>query len=447
MRAQWALWLWLLLVGAGCSTSRVVRLDTGSGTPLVHSPFTEDDSGPVELDDDEFEEAIATLARDVRPFAHPLREARELFGVPERSAVYRYEGRGPRLILQKDDAGSEGLHLLETYADDELTRSYGQWCARKAQPGDCLRLLDEGPLLASDGKYTLALAIAMDSVWEETAEAMGDMTNPQALLATVTAAVSMYMLLWALPEPFSKGLATLLTASAIAYLGVDTVWRILDGWVALVREVDRATTFEQLHAAGAVYGETLGENAARIFVMLATAAIGSTAGLAAKASGLPGSAQAALAVETQAGYRYMSLGSVSSVSMTAEGFAIGLAPHAVAMAARGTRDGRARNHHLATDKNSVSTVRGGPWTPRFRKIFRKAGMELKDPENIVPLEGHKGPHPQAYHELVFDQLNGATANCRRVEECREALTRALQKLAREVSTRGTDLNKLVTQGR
>ncbi len=99
------------------------------------------------------------------------------------------------------------------------------------------------------------------------------------------------------------------------------------------------------------------------------------------------------------------------------------------------------------DDSGPSTVRGGPWTPRFRKIFRKAGMELKDSENIVPLEGHKGPHPQAYHERVFDQLNGATANCRKVEECREALTRALQKLAKEVSTRGTDLNKLVTQGR
>src|SRR3712207_7872183 len=34
------------------------------------------------------------------------------------------------------------------------------------------------------------------------------------------------------------------------------------------------------------------------------------------------------------------------------------------------------DHHLATNKNSVSTARGGPWTPRFRRIFKKAGMEL-----------------------------------------------------------------------
>ncbi len=181
--------------------------------------------------------------------------------------------------------------------------------------------------------------------------------------------------------------------------------------------------------------------------MLATAAIGNTAGLAAKASRLPGSAQAAVAVETQAGYRYMAVGSVESVALAAEGFTVALAPNAVAMAARGMRGGRTRDHHLATNKNSVSTARGGPWTPRFKRIFKKAGMELKDPENIVPVEGHSGPHPQRYHELVSERLNGATETCRRVEECRAALTRALQQLAREVVTKGTELNRLVTRGK
>ena len=447
MSVRGVIWLVLVLSVTGCSTTRVVRLDTGDGPPTVHTPFTQDNAGPVELDEDEFEEAMVALARDVRPFANPLREARQRFGVPERGGVYLYQPRGPRLIPQEEEQDPDGLRLLESYADDELTRAYGQWCERKAQPGDCLRLLAEGPLLASDGKYSLAMAIAMDSVWEETAEALEDMADRQALMATVTASVSMYLLLWALPEPVSKGLAALMTATAIAYLGVDTVWRLLDGWIALVRKVDRANTFEQLREAGEAYGEVLGENAARIFIMLATAAIGNTASLAAKASRLPGSAQAAVAVETQAGYQYVALGSVESVAMAAEGFTVALAPNAVAMANRGMRGGRSRDHHLATNKNSISTARGGPWTPRFKKIFKKAGMELKDPENIVPVEGHNGPHPQRYHELVHERLNGATESCRRVEECRAALTKALQQLAREVVTKGTELNRLVTRGK
>lgn len=446
MRAHAVIWLVLVLAVTGCSTTRVVRLDTGNGPAIAHTPFTEDAAGLVELDEDEFEETVVELARDVRPFANPLREARQLFGVPERSAVYMYQHRSPRLIPQEEEKDPDGLRLLESYADDELTRAYGRWCERKSQPGDCLRLLAEGPLLASDGKYSLAMAIAMDSVWDETAEALEDMVDPQALLATVTASVSMYLLLWSLPEPVSKGLAALLTATAIAYLGVDTVWTLLEGWIALVRKVDRATTFEQLSEAGETYGEVLGENAARIFIMLATAAIGNTAGLAAKASRLPGSAQAAVAVETQAGYQYVAIGSVESVAMAAEGFTVALAPNAVAMAARGTRGRSVREHHMATDKNSVSTARGGPWTPRFRKIFKKAGMELKDPENIVPVEGHKGPHPQRYHELVFAELDAATAHCRTVTACRASLQSALRRLAREITTRGSELNLLVTRG-
>ncbi|MFP2904159.1 AHH domain-containing protein [Pyxidicoccus sp. 3LFB2] len=445
MRAHAVIWLVLALAVTGCSITRAVRLDTGEGPAVRHTPFVED-AGPVELDEDEFEEAVVALARDVRPFANPLREARQLFGVPQRGVVYWYEGHGPSLIPQSKEDAPEGLRLLEAYADDTLTRAYGRWCERKSQPGDCLRLLAEGPLLASDGKYSLAMAIAMDSVWDETSEALKDMADPQALLATVTASVSMYLLLWALPEPVSKGLAALLTATAIAYLGVDTVWRLLEGWVALVRQVDRATSFEQLSEAGEAYGEVLGENAARIFVMLATAAIGNTAGLAAKASRLPGSAQAAVAVETQAGYQYVAMGGVQSVAMAAEGFTVALAPTAVAMAARGTRGRSAREHHMATDKNSVSTARGGPWTPRFRKIFKKAGMELKDPENIVPVEGHKGPHPQRYHELVFAELDAATAHCRTVTACRASLQSALRRLAREITTRDSELNLLVTRG-
>ena len=424
-----------------------MRLDTGDGPPILHTPFEEEGTGPVELDDDEFAEAMVALARDVRPFANPLREARQRFGVPDRGGVYLYEGRGPRLIPQEEEKGPDGPRLLESYADDELTRAYGRWCARKSQPGDCLRLLPEGRLLASDGKYSLAMAIAMDSVWEETAKALADMADPQALLATVSASVSMYLLLWSLPEPVSKGLAALLTATAIAYLGVDTVWRLLDGWIALVRKVDRATTFEQLSEAGEAYGEVLGENAARIFIMLATAAIGNTAGLAGQISGLPGSAQAALAVETQAGYQYAAIGSVQSVAMAAEGFTVALAPNAVAMAARGMRGGRSEEHHLATDKNSVSTARGGPWTPEFRRIFRKAGMKLKDPENIVDVPGHKGPHPQEYHEAVYERLRDATRTCRTVVACRKSLTAALKELAEEVTTKGTRLHKLVTKGK
>ncbi|NVJ26970.1 AHH domain-containing protein [Myxococcus sp. AM011] len=446
MLLRWVVPLLLLMLGAGCTTSRVVRLDTGHDSFVIiprNEPGAE--VGAAELDDDEFVEAVAELARDVRPARNPMQEARDLFGVPSRSGVYRYEQRGQRLIPQRHE-DVDGPHLLESYADEELTRAYGQWCRLKDQPGDCLRLLEEGPLLASDGKYTWALAIAMDSVWDETSEALDGMTDPGAVVAAITASATMYLLLWALPEPVSKGVAATLTTLAMAYLGVDTVWRLLDGWLTLVRMVDQARTFEQLRATGEAYGEVLGENSARVFVMLATVAIGNTAGLASKSAGLPGSAQAALAVESQAGIQFASVGSVRSVALTTEGFTIALAPNALAMASQGM-GGAGEHHHIATNKNDVSTARGGPWTPEFRKLFKKAGMDLKDRENIVEVVGHKGPHPQEYHDIVFLRLQDALGSCRTVVACRKALTSELRRLATEAQTPGTILHRLVTQGR
>ncbi|MFY2556100.1 AHH domain-containing protein [Corallococcus terminator] len=442
MTLRWVVSLLLLMAVTGCATSRVVRLETGEDSFLV-TPHEEPDAevSAAELEDDEFKEAIAELGRDVPPSRNPMQVARERFGIPSRSGVYGYERGSSRLIPQRG-GDVDGPRLLEDYADEALTRAYGQWCKRKDRPGDCLRLLDEGPLLASDGKYTWALAIAMDSVWEETAEALEGMTDPQAVVAGIAASATMYLLLWSLPEPVSKGVAATLTACLIAYLGVDTVWSMLDGWLTLVRQVDRATSFEQLQAAGEAYGEVLGENAARVFVMLATVAIGNTAGLASKSVGLPGSAQAALAVESQAGFQYAAVGSVSAVALTAEGFTIALAPNAVAMA---SRKGRSENHHIATNKNDVSAARGGPWTPEFRKIFKRAGMDLKDRENIVEVVGHKGPHPQQYHEYVHDRLLEALGPCRKVVECREALRSVLRRLAKEAQTPGTRVHGILTQ--
>ncbi|RKG77067.1 AHH domain-containing protein [Corallococcus terminator] len=440
-------WEWALLLGllvSGCATTRVVKLETDDGGQEVVTPHEDVDASlaATRLEDEEFKRAVRELAREVRPSAHPMREARELFGLPERSGLYGFQEK-TRRIIPLGEQEARDLHLLD--ASDDLTRGYKHWCdSRRKQPGDCLRLLDEGPLLGSDGRYALAMAVAMDSVWRETSDALKDMAHPQAVMAMMTSTVTMYLLLWALPEPLSKGLAALMTATAIAYLGVDTVWRILDGWVALVRQVDEATTFVQVRDAGETYGKVLGENSARVFVMLAAAALGNTAGLAARTQGLPGSAPAALAVETQAGFRFVAMGSIRSVAMTADGFTIALAPNALAMS---SRSGPPQKHHLATIRNEKSSKNGGPWTQRFRTIFKKAGMDLDDPENIVEIQGHRGPHPREYHERILQRLNSAMGTCRTVVDCRTALKDVLKELAEEASSPGTPLHKLLTSPR
>jgi hypothetical protein len=238
---------------------------------------------------------------------------------------------------------------------DEVTRGYVRWCEHRRRPSNCFSLLTKGPSLDAEGRYTLAMAIATEAVWNETKEALAEMADPEAVRAHIVSAMAMYMLLWVLPEPASKGLAATLTAALIAYLGVDTVWGLMGGWVRLVDEVNRATTFEQLHAASERYGKVMGRHGARAFVLLATAAIGNTAGLAAKGPGLPGYSQAAVLAETQGGFRLAAVGQVRSVAVSADGsFTIALAPGAVAMTAQGSDKG---TNHTTTRQQGGTTYR------------------------------------------------------------------------------------------
>jgi hypothetical protein len=332
MRLSWTAVLLLLLL-TGCSTRRAVRLDTGQDPPLLHIPHG---GGMfVRLREDEFKEALAKVARDVRPSPRPLRHARELMFESWQQVVY-LEWTGRRLVPDSP----EEPRLRLTREQDELTRGYGRWCEHRHPRRDCLSLLKDTATLDADGRYTLAMAIATDAVWSEAKQAFADMADPESVRAAITSALAMYMMLWVLPEPASKSVAALLTAGLIAYLGLDTVWGLIGGWMRLVEEVDQATTFEELREAGERYGKVMGRHAARAFVLLATAAIGNTAGLATKGPGLPGYSRAAVLAETQGGFRLAALGEVRSVAVSAEGvFTITLAPNAVAMAAWGSGNG------------------------------------------------------------------------------------------------------------
>jgi hypothetical protein len=72
-------------------------------------------------------------------------------------------------------------------------------------------------------------------------------------------------------------------------------------------------------------------------------------------------------------------------------------------------------------------------------------MSLNDPANKVRVKGHQGPHPQEYHERIHERLDEATKGCSSIEQCRKALTAELERLAKQISTEDTTLNKLVTR--
>ncbi|NVJ04577.1 AHH domain-containing protein [Myxococcus sp. AM001] len=447
MRVHRAAALLLLALITGCASGRVVRLETRRGPPVVFTPHS-GETGPVEVERREFKMAVARLAQAMRFPTHPQRAARRLLEVDARGGAYFFDPR------TREMTPLEGATLASDMppAEVELTQAYLRWCERTGRKGDCLRLLVDSPTVTGDGRYALAMALAQGGVLEEMLDAFKGMADPHAALSAALWTMTLYMVLWSVPEPVSKGLAAVMTATAIVYLGIDTFWSLIAGFKRLVEAADRATTFDELRDAGEHYGKVMGQNAARAFALLTTAAVGhSAAGFASKVPTLPGSAQAAALAGGRAGLRLAAVGEVGAVAVSGEVVTVTLAPVAVAMTARAMGgaaavpvDREGHNHHIATDKWWKSTKKAGPWSPQFQKVFDKAGMTLNDPANIVRVKGHKGPHPQEYHETVFQRLTDASEGCRTMQQCREALTAELRDLAREIITPRSDLNRLVT---
>jgi hypothetical protein len=429
----------VLLLQAACSTgaARSGPLE-GSRHQRLTPPSFEGaasrlpaDFGAVRLSDADFQRAMAHLLLEV-----PLRVA----SAP--SPLYASRA----LVLASAQSADEPWH-------SELERSYGRYCVRCCTPGDCLGLLRDGSRFDAEDKRTLALALAVGPAIEARDAELRGMFSTAQLVTTVSITLAGYLALLAMPEPVSKSVATAFGLMLWAYLG----WELFDlmrGYLQLREEAARATTFAELREAGERFGRVIGPNSVRILVLLGTAAVGSTGQLLSRAPALPGFAHAARSAESR-GVRLLTAAQEADrvkVAVAEGSFTVVLPANAISMAAGGTlssgspKKNKAEWHHIATTENSKSSLRGGPWTPRFEELFDKAGMSMNDPANKVQLIGHKGPHPQKYHEAVYRYLFKATERCPNKRECERALRMALQELGAELNKMDSDLYTLLTEG-
>jgi hypothetical protein len=410
-------------------------VESGEGGSHLVSLSLPTGFGAVAVGDSELHEAFVTL----------------VLSMPMRVASSRPFPQANRLYLHASAPSLSGPQWRSP-----LAQRYGGFCEGRGTPGDCLELFEDGPGLDDRDKRDIALALAVNSALEARDEQLRAMFSTTQLWTSLSITLIGYMALIAAPEPVSKGVATALTLLLWGYLG----WELFDlvrAWFRLWEEASEATTFEELRAAGKRFGRVIGPNSMRILLMLGTAAVGSTASLLSKAPSLPGFAQAASAAESHGGVRNLLTAARQAdqvkvlVAVEQGSFNVVLPANALSMAARSSHahvssppPRKPDEHHIATVENSKSTARGGPWTQRFKAIFDKAGMSMEDPANKVSLPGHRGPHPQEYHEIVFQRLSEATRHCSTRQECAVALRAALKELAAEISQNGSRLNRLLT---
>jgi hypothetical protein len=364
---SWALILAFFLVTTACATNegaahKADASDTGSritllakdAPPIVIRPPVR--RAPVELTEAQYHAAMRQLAARLRhslPPRVPTQVAVISWGDPERP--------DPKA---------------------ELVREYSQWCEQRGTPGDCLGLLQESPLLTEEDKRALAFALATRGVWSGTAAVIGEVLDPVQLQIALVSAITMTMALLAIPEPISKVVVIVLTASLVGYVGWDTLVGLIEGWRRLERECQQARTFEEVRAAGERYGQVMGEKVTRLLILAATAALAS-GGNKFISGGLPGLPQASR-LATAEGLSFEVLGFVRSVKVTGRILTVSLESHALLMANQGTSDGgkpppRSTSSAASGSKHRLSSI----------ESWRKP--RLTEDGRIVPFKNSRTP--------------------------------------------------------
>ena len=219
--------------------------------------------------------------------------------------------------------------------------------------------------------------------------------------------VALYGAMWVVPEPTVKAVAATLTVLLVGWLGLDTVWGLIDGWSRMAHAAHEATTFEELRAAGEELGKVLGEDAARALVLGVCTLMGRTLGeVAARVRSLPGYSLAAAQWEAQGGAAVLAPEVAEETALALEG-ALAQAVAAVEVVATSPRGPLAV---VMLKKGTGSTVIAAPGGRTATTVIRHRGgnqqVELSDGERWHLSRGKSVADIPA-QDKVGDQLQEA----------------------------------------
>ncbi|MCK6263677.1 AHH domain-containing protein [Vibrio sp. ZSDE26] len=104
-------------------------------------------------------------------------------------------------------------------------------------------------------------------------------------------------------------------------------------------------------------------------------------------------------------------------------------------------------HHICTNKCNVGANGQTAWSKEFQRFFDGSDLNINNAtENLVAVAGHRGPHPQAYHQYVYGRLDQATEGLvPNTEAYKEAVTQTLNMIKTEAAIPGSPVNKWLTK--
>ncbi len=373
MFSRWAVAALLALLLSACGTTRVVRLETGEGAPLVHRPLTPNRS--MQVNADLFQEALTRLVLEAPLTLRPSQASWLVRTSSSSSATARPQGQ----------------HLARM--------RLGGVCKAGQPKEDCLSLLDDVIGLSEWDKLVVTLSLSFDPMRESIAEAVRDTLSPQLVYGLIGTGLVTWVVLAANPEPVFTKAAAIVSAVMLIYLGVDSFVEVVKASFELKRATDRATTFEELAKASQRFGRVVGPAVARVFVLavavvVSQGTVGGSAWLASRLSMLPRFSEAAAVGASQVGIQLSAVGQVSSVAVVEGNLVIALAPTAVAMTAGGAGGSpvgfRSWNSFNGLKSALGSAGPGKHWhhiVEQTEGNVRRFGPQaIHNTENVIPLE-------------------------------------------------------------
>jgi len=294
-----------------------------------------------------------------------------------------------------------GPVVLSPVAEERFRAEYQKWCQKRGG-GDCVSLFDDGAFFLTDDRRALALALALDSVLDETRAALVRELDPRLLVGLVVWSAVVYMGLLLVPEPVTKALAASLTVMLVAVLGLSTFWALIDGWARMANRAHQATTFEELREAGQEYAQVLGTTAARALILaVATVVSGPLGQLATRVRAMPVYPLAQAQWRAQGGTMVLE----EAVAMAPEG-ALAVALEAVEVTATSPQGALA----VVMLKKGAMGGRGEPRGGRTTTVLQHRGgnkQVLTDRGERWHLSPDKAPGDIPLRDPVGDQLQEA----------------------------------------
>lgn len=379
----------LLALSTACGTTRVVRLNTGEGTPLEYQPPVSSNS--VEVEAKEFEEALAEMVLDVSMTLRP----------PELERLVP--------VSYPDPGVDDRWRRL-------MARSYGGLCKAGQRRGTCLSLLDDVLGWSQWDKLGVALALSFEPLKASISRAVEETLAPQLFYGVISTALVTWLVLAANPEPIFTKSAAIISVVMLAYLGIETLLQVIEASRELKRATDSATSLEELGRAAQRFADRVGPPVARVLVLAVTLVVGpgmagGTALLASRMAMLPSFTQAAAVGASGLGINLANVGQVSAVAVVGSTVVISLPATAVAMTAMGSR-------------SAPQTARIDP--NKLHHIFEK--------------EKHKlGPLLEAFggsRDATFRAVESATQNAVRSQGLSGVFTTIVQVAGHTVGVRG-----------